>query len=231
MKKIITVILLLMMFITGYAQRIVVYKQLDESLIKVSASSELNKGTICSVVNGDGMQGCYHVANNLGHGMWLSEVSKKPVRYNKSTHEGVVWFLCDFGKSRKCPEVDLIQIWNYNQNEHTRRGLNKVYIEYSEDGNKWQLLKNGDLEYYLIPESVGRNPGSVDFSLDTKGIKARYICFTAALDGEGNHYDRKNPVVIQEAADMHQNVDYYGLSEIRFYKKIGIRRKEKQSST
>jgi len=76
MKKIITVILLLMMFITGYAQRIVVYKQLDESLIKVSASSELNKGTICSVVNGDGMQGCYHVANNLGHGMWLSEVSK-----------------------------------------------------------------------------------------------------------------------------------------------------------
>ena len=110
MKKIITVILLLMMFITGYAQRIVVYKQLDESLIKVSASSELNKGTICSVVNGDGMQGCYHVANNLGHGMWLSEVSKKPVRYNKSTHEGVVWFLCDFGKSRKCPEVDLIQI-------------------------------------------------------------------------------------------------------------------------
>ena len=67
MKKIITVILLLMMFITGYAQRIVVYKQLDESLIKVSASSELNKGTICSVVNGDGMQGCYHVANNLGH--------------------------------------------------------------------------------------------------------------------------------------------------------------------
>lgn len=222
MKKIITVILLLMMFITGYAQRIVVYKQLDESLIKVSASSELNKGTICSVVNGDGMQGCYHVANNLGHGMWLSEVSKKPVRYNKSTHEGVVWLLCDFGKSRKCPEVDLIQIWNYNQNEHTRRGLNKVYIEYSEDGNKWQLLKNGDLEYYLIPESVGRNPGSVDFSLDTKGIKARYICFTAALDGEGNHYDRKNPVVIQEAADMHQNVDYYGLSEIRFYKKTVV---------
>ena len=71
--------------------------------------------------------------------------------------------MCDFGKSRKCPEVDLIQIWNYNQNEHTRRGLNKVYIEYSEDGNKWQLLKNGDLEYYLIPESVGRNPGSMDF--------------------------------------------------------------------
>ena len=222
MKKIITVILLLMMFITGYAQRIVVYKQLDESLIKVSASSELNKGTVCSVGNGDGMQGCYHVANNLGHGMWLSEVSKKPVRYNKSTHEGVVWFLCDFGKSRKCPEVDLIQIWNYNQNEHTRRGLNKVYIEYSEDGNKWQLLKNGDLEYYLIPESVGRNPGSVDFSLDTKGIRARYICFTAALDGEGNHYDRKNPVVMQEAADMHQNVDYYGLSEIRFYKKTVV---------
>ena len=28
--------------------------------------------------------------------------------------------------------------------------------------------------------------------------------------------------VIQEAADMHQNVDYYGLSEIRFYKKTVV---------
>lgn len=42
------------------------------------------------------------------------------------------------------------------------------------------------------------------------------------MDGEGNHYDRKNPIVIQEAADMHQNVDYYGLSEIRFYKKTVV---------
>ena len=45
---------------------------------------------------------------------------------------------------------------------------------------------------------------------------------TAALDGEGNHYDRKNPVVIQEAADMHQNVDYYGLSRNSFYKNSGF---------
>ena len=38
------------------------------------------------------MQGCYHVANNLGHGMWLSEVSKSQFRYNKSTHEELSGF-------------------------------------------------------------------------------------------------------------------------------------------
>lgn len=81
-----------MMFITGYAQRIVVYKQLDESLIKVSASSELNKGTICSVVNGDGMQGAIMWLITWDMACGCLKFLKKPVRYNKSTHEGVVWF-------------------------------------------------------------------------------------------------------------------------------------------
>lgn len=219
MKKLITVIVLSMVFIAGYSQHISVYKQLDMDLIEVSASSELNKGSMQSAVNGDGMQGRYHAAQNLGYGMWLSKVSKERIRYNEFTHDGVVWFLCDLDEDKKCPDIDLIQIWNYNQNEHTRRGLKKVYIEYSEDGKKWQLLRDGALDYHVIPESVGRNPEAVDFTLETKGIKARYICFTAAADGEGNYYDRSNPIIMQEAADMHQNVDYYGLSEIRFYQK------------
>lgn len=219
MKRLFAVILLSMAFAIGYSQRVSVYKQLDASLIKVSASSELNQGSMQSAVNGDGMKGNYHTAHNLGHGMWLSKISKEHICYHESTYEGVVWFLCDFGEE-KCPDIDLIQIWNYNQSEHTRRGLNKVYIEYSEDGVQWKLLMNGELDYHVIPESTGRNPEAVDFVLDTKGIKARYICFTVAAGGEGNHYDRNNPVIMQEATDMHQNVDYYGLSEIRFYQKM-----------
>lgn len=213
---------LLMITILSYAQRVSVYNQLPSELITVSASSELNKGSVKAVVNGDGMLGRCHVAHNLGHGMWVSKVSKGYIRYNESTHEGVVWFLCDLGESKNRAKIDLIQVWNHNQSEHTRRGLKKVYIEYSADGKSWQVLKNGKLDYHVIPESVGRNPEAADFTLETAGLQARYICFTAATDGEGNYYDRKNPIVLQEAADMHQNVDYYGLSEIRFFRKESV---------
>ena len=66
---------------------------------------------------------------------------------------------------------------------------------------------------------MGRNPEPADLILNTPGLKARYICFTAAAGGEGNHYDRNDPVVMREAADMHQNPDNNGLAEIRFYTK------------
>lgn len=220
MKRHTIVLLLLTMAAIVNAQRVSVYKQLQPDGITVSASSEFNKGSLRSVVNGDGMQGRRHDAHNLGNGMWVSKLSKEPVRYNEFTREGVVWFLCDLGENH--PNIDLIQIWNYNQSEHTRRGLNKVYIEYSKDGKAWHLFKNGKQDYHLIPESVGRNPEAVDFTLETPGLQARYICFTAACGGEGNHYDRTNPIVMQEAADMHQNVNYYGLSEIRFFNKEAV---------
>ena len=100
MKRLFSVILLSMTFVVSYSQRVPVYKQLDTNLIKVSASSELNQGSMQSAVNGDGMQGNYHAAHNLGHGMWLSKISKEYICYHESTHEGVVWFLCDFGEDK-----------------------------------------------------------------------------------------------------------------------------------
>lgn len=222
MKKHIIVFLFLLIATVGNAQRITVYKQLDSDAIGVSASSEFNKGSLRSIVNGEGMQGRYHDAHNLGKGMWVSKVSKDRIRYNEFTHEGVVWLLCDLGGDKNTPKIDLIQIWNYNQSELTRRGLKKVYIEYSKDGKSWYLLQNDKLDYHIIPESVGRNPEAVDFSLEVSGLQARYICITAAADGEGNYYDRNNPVVMQEVADMHQNVDFYGISEIRFFQKESL---------
>lgn len=219
MKNASIILLFLIVAISGNAQRVAVYRQLASEGITVSASSEFNKGSLQSVVNGDGMQGRRHDAHNLGNGMWVSKASTGRIRYHESTHEGVVWLVCDFGDQKPLPRIDLIQLWNYNQSEHTRRGLKKVYIEYSRDGKEWHLLRNGKSDYHIIPESIGRNPEAVDFSLETPGLQARYICFTAAADGEGNHYDRKNAVVLQEAADMHQQVDYYGLSEIRFFQK------------
>lgn len=216
MKKIAVILLTILMTATSHAQHTSVFKQITPNLIKASASSELNVGSTQSVVNGDGMLGRKHNAHNLGNGMWVSKVSKKQVQYNAHTQKGIVWFACELSNNHP---IDLIQIWNHNQSEHTRRGLKKVYIEYSADGKTWNLLKNNGLSYHIIPESVGRNPEAADFTLETPSLQARYFCFTAAADGEGNYYDRKNPIVLREAADMQQNIDYYGLSEIRFFDK------------
>lgn len=220
MKTIAVILLSMLMTTISHAQHTSVFKQIPPNNIKASASSELNAGSTQSVVNGDGMLGRKHNAHNLGNGMWVSKVSKSQVQYNKHTQKGIVWFACDLSKNNQ--SIDLIQIWNHNQSEHTRRGLNKVYIEYSADGKVWNLLKNKQLPYHIIPESIGRNPEAADFTLETPGLQARYICLTAAADGEGNHYDRKNPIVLQEAADLQQNIDYYGLSEIRFYRKESV---------
>ena len=63
----------------------------------------------------------------------------------------VVWFLCQVGDKNSPPrQIDQIRIWNHNQNEHTRRGLNKVYVEYSADGQTWQLLPDGRLDYLSL---------------------------------------------------------------------------------
>ncbi|MEG2600059.1 MAG: glycosyl hydrolase family 38, partial [Muribaculaceae bacterium] len=217
MRKLIVTFFSLLAFMISHGQHATIYTQLPVDHIKVSASSELNSKSVFSVVNGAGMIGRKHNAHNLGHGMWVSKVSKKNVRYNESTHEGIVWFSCDFGKV--VGDIDMIQIWNYNQAEHTRRGLKKVYIEYSSDGISWTILRNKDKDYHIFPESIGRNPEGVSYVLDSSGLKARYICFTAATDGDGNYYDRNNPVILQEASDMYQDINYYGLSEVKFFKK------------
>ena len=221
MKKLLLLWLLtLATTVAVHAQRVEIYRQLPSDQITASASSTLRGSSATAAVDGAGMRGDLHEANNLGHGMWVSQASAETVRYSPSTREGVVWFLCQVGDKNSPPrQIDQIRIWNHNQNEHTRRGLNKVYIEYSADGQTWQLLPDGRLDYHVIPESVGRNPEPADLILNTLGLKARYICFTAAAGGEGNHYDRNDPVVMREAADMHQNPDYYGLAEIRFYTK------------
>ena len=202
---------------TVLAENVTIFKQVPSSLISAKASSELKGSPASNVVDGIGMLGEKHVANNLGEGMWVTNAVSKQVRLNSHTHEGVAWFLCTI--SGNPIVIDQIRLWNHNQNEHTRRGINKIFIEYSTDGKSWELLKAGKSDYHIIPESVGRNPESVDWILNTKGIKAKYLCFTVAGNGEGNHYDRYSAVVMREAADMNQNPDYYGMSEIRFYQR------------
>lgn len=214
-KSVFLILLALFQGISAFAQKVDIYEQIPPGQVKASASSSISSSPASQVVDGKGMKGEGHVANNLGEGMWVSEVSSGTVQ-SPATSKGAVWFLCELGDG-ELVRVDQMRIWNHNQNEHTRRGLNKVFIEYSGDGRTWTLLKDGEMDYHIIPESVGRNPEPADYVIDMPGKKLRYICITAAGDGSGNHYDLDNPVVVREMNDMHQNPGYYGLAEIRFY--------------
>ena len=176
-------LLILVNTIGIYAQSTKVYTQIPSDQIQATASSELPGATAMMAVNGEGMNGDMHIAHNLGHTMWTSQASTKKVRANEFTREGIVWFMCEVGSTSTPAQIDLIRIWNDNQSQHTRRGLKKVYIEYSADGKIWKLLKNNGLDYHIINESKGQNPEPANFTFDTGGIKAKYICFTADADG------------------------------------------------
>ena len=117
-----------------------ILKQVPSEMISASASSSFPVNPANLAVDGSGMDGERHVSNNGGEMMWLSEATYSPEK---------VWFQCSFDLPQR---IDQVRIWNHNQNEHTRRGLNKVVIEYSMDGNRWTLLKCGTLDYHLIPE-------------------------------------------------------------------------------
>lgn len=188
---------------------------ISSSRILASASSHIKSSPPINVVNGSGMLGDFHVSNNLGEGMWVSDISETIERYNENTRKGSVWFLCEIDSIES---VDVIKIWNHNQNEHTRRGLKKVYIESSIDGINWELIPCENHDYHIIPQSQGKNHEQADYILNLGGKKIKYLCITAD-NKKGNYYDMTNPIILQETKDMKQNPKYYGLSEIRFYKK------------
>jgi hypothetical protein len=203
----------------GLAQVADVFVAIPGDRIVATASSEHNDFPVGNAVDGSGMIGNFHQSDNLGKKMWISGVSKKPVRANSQVREGIVWLMCEFKSLEK--EIDLIQIWNHNQNLHTQRGLRKIYIEYSADGKNWELLKNGKSDFFIVPQSVGRKQEPVSLSAETGGIDARYICITADI-GNGNYYYVQDPAALIRAKDLNQNPDYYGLSEIRFYRQQSV---------
>ena len=125
-KFLICLLIVLSQVLSVSAGNVRVYRQIPAENVKASASSAISSSPAANVVNGKGMTAGGHVSNNLGEGMWVSEPSLMPVRYSSGTAEGAAWFLCEF---TDVENVDQIRIWNHNQNELTRRGLRKVYID------------------------------------------------------------------------------------------------------
>ncbi len=200
---------------TIYAQQIDIYTPVPADAITVESSSEFPGFPDEETINGSGMKGHGHIAHNLGKTMWISQVSETSIQARPQTREGVVWLLYTFDKERK---PDFVEIWNHNQHDHTNRGLRKVYLQYSRDGKTWYTLKDGDRDYFVIPESTGKKEEPADFHLDLTGISFKYFCITADKQ-EGNYYHDGSPYVAEDAKWKNQNIHYYGLSEIRFYEK------------
>lgn len=217
-RKIVTggcfMVALFPIYIAG-AQQLSVYTPVPAGVIRVESSSEFPGFAAEETVNGSGMKGHGHSSHNLGKTMWISKVSETSAQARPQTHEGVVWLLYTFDTERK---PAFVEIWNHNQHDHTRRGLRKVYLQYSRDGQHWQILKDGNHDYFMIPESRGKKEEPADFHLDLSGISFKYFCITADKL-EGNYYHDGSPDALEEAKWKNQNVNYYGLSEIRFYEK------------
>jgi alpha-mannosidase len=200
---------------TIYAQQIDIYTPVPAGAITVESSSEFPGFSDEETINGSGMNGHLHTAHNLGKTMWISKVSETPVQARQQTRAGVVWLLYTLDKERS---PAFVEIWNHNQHDHTNRGLRKVYLQYSRDGKTWYTLKDGDRDYFVIPESAGKKEEPADFHLDLAGINFKYFCITADKH-EGNYYHDGSPHVVDDAKWKNQNIHYYGLSEIRFYEK------------
>ncbi len=213
---------------SSFAGKCRILDPVPSAAIKISASSEFRGSEAVFAVNGSGMDRHFHQSDNLGKNMWLSDISDKTVHARHGTKDGVVWLLTEFDKVRK---IESLSIWNYNQDNHTNRGLQKVYFQYSSNGTDWQILKDGKNDFFILPKAGGRKQEPANFELRLKGLEFKYFCITADAN-EGNYYHDHSQATLDEAKEMNQNSNYYGLSEVRFYelKDLDLDKLEKISS-
>lgn len=212
----------------NFAKECKIQEPLSSVAIKISASSEFRGSEAILAVNSSGMRHHCHQSDHLGKNMWLSEVSNKTVQARPNTKKGVVWLLAEFDKIRK---IESLSIWNYNQDNHTNRGLQKVYFQYSSNGIDWRTLKDGTNDFFILPKSMGRKQEPVNFDLKLNGLEFKYFCITADSK-KGNYYHDHSSTTLEEAKEKNQNINYYGLSEISFFelKRKDVEELEKISS-
>ncbi len=105
------------------------------------------------------------------------------------------WIQYEFDKVYKLHEM---WVWNYNAYLDVGPGLKDVTIEYSTDGENWPTLGG-------VPE-FAKGEGAADYAanttIDFEGVTAKYVRITA----DENWHTGPIP-----------DLDYYGLSEVRFY--------------
>lgn len=189
------------------------YHPIAESLLEVKASSAFPGFPALETINGSGLRNRSHASHHLGERMWISRPSQTATQASVNTRKGVVWLMYSFKQQQT---LDYMEIWNHNQSDHTDRGLQKVYLQYSADGVNWITLKDGKNDYFIIPESAGRKEEPPNFQLRLKGISAKYFVITAD-SLHGNYYHDDDIRTLETAGRLNQDIHFYGLSEVRFY--------------
>lgn len=189
------------------------YSPINESLIEVKASSSFPGFPARETINSSGLKNRLHMSHNLGNSMWISNPSISATQATAYTEKGAVWLMYSFKNPQK---LDYIEIWNHNQSDHTNRGLQKVYLQYSLDGIKWVSLKNGKNNFFIIPKSLGRKEEPANFQIRLKDVSAKYFVITAD-SLKGNYYHDSDINTLESALRLNQNINFYGLSEVRFY--------------
>jgi hypothetical protein len=135
--------------------------------------------------NGLGAPCPYYDSESTSHrGMWLSNGAGDPEVQNG----GTPWIQFDLGEEQMLEELVL---WNYNETNLAKRGIQTADIYYSTDGVSWTLFGNES-----FTQSSGTAGTVVGQSVDLEGITARYIKFENLTNfGDG----------------------YYGVNEVDFY--------------
>ncbi|MBD1423710.1 glycoside hydrolase family 38 N-terminal domain-containing protein [Sphingobacterium chuzhouense] len=203
------------------AQETSIWQELPASHVQVSASSEFEHFAAENLLTDKSFVQGRLVKNAQGRDMWLSKVAEHNVQGNQQVPKGKGWILFEFDKPYTLEQMG---IWNYNQNDHTKRGLNKVYIHYTQDDKHWKPLRNGEKDHFYFPESGGSFEQDMDLSIALRGLEIKGLWITIDADS-GNHYHvPHNAGILQDAKRRAQNINYYGLGKVRFYtrKKLPI---------
>ncbi len=154
--------------------------------IKVTASNESDRPAV-NTINNSGMFG--DLCDNRWANTW------------GTTTNGVVWIKYEFAQVYAISEM---WVWNYNEN--TRRGLRHVEIEYTADGRRWQILGR-----YEFAQASGLPNHKHDTTVDFRGVRAKAVRISA-LEGSdvGNYGDPAG---------------LYGLSEVKFFVSVDAKNK------
>ena len=170
----------------------------DTRIIATASSTYSGNQDPQRTVNGSGLNWQTLLHDNSGSAttMWHASNNTNTSSAHPNTTVGSEWIRYVFDKSYPLGEM---WVWNMNQANNTSRGLKKVYIEYTADGQNWSRLMDGANDYFILDRASGEDHLQYTTAIDFGGADANSVVITADIT-EGNW----------------GGAPYIGLSEVRF---------------
>ncbi len=170
----------------------------DTRIIATASSTYSSNQNPQKTVNGSGLNWytLLHDNHSSAGTMWHASNNTDTSSAHPNTTVGSEWIRYVFDKSYPLGEM---WVWNLNQANNTIRGLKKVYIEYTTDGQNWSTLMDGENNYFILDQASGE----------------ANLQYTTAIDFGGA--DANSVVITADIAEGHWGgAPYIGLSEVRF---------------